>query len=126
MEVANSLVSCAHGQSVLGIFCVFMGRGGQGLSPSFVVSNADFALCLEVGLIPNMVHSGSVTPLTSTPLVSLSACDVSFHYNNGIMSVGVFSGEFFPSILEDPGSNWFLLSTSLMMVVNHLLSGNFG
>ena len=72
VDVANSRVSCARSQFVLGILCVFTGRvmgGGSSrqLSPSFVGYNVDFTFHWEVGVILNMVHSRSVMTLTSIP-----------------------------------------------------------
>lgn len=74
-----------------------------------------FSLDVCVCLISNMIHLGSAMAfvLLSAP----SACGVNFHFNEDIMSFRVILWSIVFSILDWSGSNWFLLSASLTIVI---------
>lgn len=67
--------------------------------------------CLVANII--RLESGMAFVLLSPA----SACGVDFHFNEGIMSFRVILWSIVFSILDCSGSNWFLLSVSLTMVI---------
>ena len=84
--------------------------GWEGLFPSFVDPNSDFAFWLGGSLLTKMVHSGNV--LAFVPLGLLFTCGVNFYYNDGTMSFGVILCSILPLswISLDLTGFWYLPS----------------